>query len=206
MAPCNELKTQPDIEALPGCRTLRWYDNPLQPGKRFRSRKQLRDWDGTNVYRLPEDQNIGVDVDEVEVTIRTCTRDDMDVNFSEGASVLKCKADDPLVNIVHLQFNPPVKAVGASVTGNWKDGREYMVALTLVLKDGSKCTPFATAPTGKFSSQRGTAPFVGAEATDGNNPIAEMYCDIYLADQLIDDQADVLISDLYFVPNNTSNP
>lgn len=205
MAGCTPLARQSEIRALSGCRAIRWFDHPQ--GGRVPSGLELTDWDGTNLYRLSDGQRVqtvGVDVSQVTARVYSCTRNDMDVNLEEGVSVLRCEAD-PLANVVHLRFNPPVKAVGTHVTGNWKDGRAYMVAFTLVLKDGTKSTPFAKAPTGNFSCNRGSAPFVGAEA-DAGNPISEMYCDIYLADRLIDDQADVLIGDLYFVPNQTSNP
>ncbi len=205
MGGCRPLKGQSDIEALPGCRPLRWYEHP-ELG-RVPSGMELTEWDGSNLYRFTNGQHtqtVGVDVGDVTAKVYTCTRNDMDVNFREGGSVLRCQAD-PLANVVHLRFNPPVRAVGTHVTGNWKDGREYMVAFTLGLQDGTKSTPYAIAPRGKFSSQRSTAPFVGAQA-DADNLITEMYCDIYLTDCLIDDQADVLISDVYFVPNNTGKP
>ncbi len=198
MASPEALTTKAEIERLRGFQILRWYDHPLSPGQPLPSGSRLEEWDSTNLYRMPG-QTIGVDVAEVSATVYTCTRNDADMNFIEGASVLNCEAD-PLVNLIHLQFNPPLKAVGTHVTGHWTDGREYKVSFTVVLADGSKHTPFADAPQGTFSSQRDTAPFVGAQAS-ANNPIVEMFCDIFpTGTRDVDTEADVAISDLYFVP------
>ena len=199
MAAPKALSRKSDIEKLRGVQILRWYDHPLSPGQPLPSGSRLEEWDSTNVYRL-SGQTIGVDVADVAATVFTCERNDADVNFSEGASVLNCEAD-PLVNLVHLRFNPPVKAVGTHVTGHWTDGRKYKVSFIVVLADGSKHTPFLDAPEGTFSSRRDTAPFVGALASP-SNPIAELYCDIFPTGTLdVDSEADVAISDLYYVPN-----
>ena len=199
MASPEALSTKAAIEKIPGCQILRWYDHPLSPGQPLPSGSRLEEWDFTNLYRMPG-QTIGVDVAEITAEVFSCTRNDADMNFSEGASVLNCEAD-PLVNLVHLRFNPPLKAVGTHVTGHRTDGRTYKVSFIVVLADGSKHTPFADAPQGTFSPQRDTAPFVGAAASV-NNPIVEMYGDIYpTGSRDVDSEANVAISDLYFVPN-----
>lgn len=200
MAAPKALTKQSEIESLRGVKILRWYEHPLSPGQLLPSGSRLDEWDSTNIYRLPG-QTIGVEVADVAATVFTCERNDADVNFSEGASVLNCEAD-PLVNLVHLRFNPPLKAVGTHVTGHWTDGRKYKVSFIVVLEDGSKHTPFVNAPEGTFSSRRDTAPFVGAQAS-ADNPITELYCDILLTGTRdIDTEADVAISDLYYVPNS----
>jgi hypothetical protein len=199
MAAPKALSKKSDIENLQGVQILRWYDHPLSPGQPLPSGSRLEEWDFTHIYRLPS-QTIGVDVAEITAEVFTCTRNDADVNFSEGSSVLNCEAD-PLVNLVHLLFNPPLKAVGTHVTGHWTDGRKYKVSFIVVLADGSKHTPFVDAPEGIFSSRRDTAPFVGAQASP-SNPIAELYCDIVsTGTRDVDSEADVAISDLYYVPN-----
>lgn len=201
MADYSSVDKRSYIEALPECRTLRWYDHP-QAG-RLTLNFHLTTGDETNLYDLPG-QSIVVDVAALRnTTVGTCSQD-VDVNFSEGASVLRGESDTP-DTLVHLSFNPPVKAVGTFVTGQRREGGEYEIDFKVAFKDGSTCAPFVNAPTGIMSSKRDTAPFVGAVA-GADNPIADMYCSIRIVGPAVATRTDVLISDLYFVPTNTSNP
>ncbi|MCW5798935.1 MAG: hypothetical protein LZF60_310131 [Nitrospira sp.] len=191
------MSSKQDIEHLSGCQVLKWFDHPLSPGRPLPSGMPLEEWDGTNIYSL-KGQSIGIDLADIKAKVYRCSRNDFDASFSEGSSVLNFEAD-PLVNLVHLRFNPPVQAVGTHVAGAKRDGREYKVSFMLLLADGSKSTPFAVSQKGTFSSNRDTAPFVGAKA-DTANPIVEMYCDIYPTGNRDEDtEADVAIGDLYFV-------
>lgn len=199
MGDSQEIRRKQDIQQLPGCRLLKWFDHPLSPGQPLPSGMPLEEWDGTNIYSL-KGQSIGIDLAEIKAKVYRCSRDDFDGSFSEGSSVLNFEAD-PLVNLVHLRFNPPVLAIGTHVAGAKRDGRGYKVSFILLLADGKKWTPFAAPQTGTFSSNRDTAPFVGAKA-DAANPIVEMYCDMYPTGNRDEDtEADVAIGDLYFVPS-----
>lgn len=197
MADPKPISTKAAMKAIPGCQVLCWFQHPQSPDQPLPSGSRLEEWDGSHLYRM-DGQTIGVDVKEVVAQVYQCTRNDADMNFSEGEGVLNCEAD-PLTNLVHLRFNPPVRAVGTHVTGHWTDGRKYMVSFIVVLEDGTKCAPFAVAAQGTFSTKRDTAPFVGAKASAGNL-ISEMYCDIYPTGRIvIDSEADVAIGNLYYV-------
>ncbi|THI85096.1 MAG: hypothetical protein CAF41_012730 [Nitrospira sp. CG24A] len=201
MAGTKVIGTKEAMQAIRNCRVLRWDEHPLFPGAPLRPGRPLREWDGSNVYTI-DDQSIGVDIAEIEAKVYRCGEDDLDLDlsFSEGASVLNFTAD-PLVNLVHLRFNPPVKAVGTHITGPKRDGGKYKVSCIVILDDGSKDTPFSEAPQGKFSSDRNTAPFVGIQVV-GSKRIVELYCDILpTGTRDVDSEADVAISDLYFVPD-----
>ena len=47
---------------------------------------------------------------------------------------------------------------------------------------------------------------VAGAVAGADNPIADMYCSIRIVGPAVATRTDVLISDLYFVPTNTSNP
>lgn len=201
MAAYKPIGNRSDIEAVLGCRTLRWFDHPQ--GGTLPLNFRLQTGDGTNLYDL-SGQSIWVDVDGLmKTTVATCSQD-ADVTFGEGASVLRGQSDTPDTRL-HLRFHPAINAVGTFVTGQRREGGDYEIDFKVTFNDGSTDTPFANAPTGTMSSKRDTAPFVGVVA-GVDNPITDMYCSIRITGPAAPARMDVLISDLYFVPNKTSNP
>jgi hypothetical protein len=137
---------------------------------------------------------ITLDIGGPALELSRCTTLSFNYNFASGDPVL---LGDNLAGKlpIHLLFDPPIKAIGSQVSAVGPVGRGYLAQLAVRLDDGI-WRPFAEA--GKLNRQRGTAPFMGVQVSNGKL-ITEAWFDVVDPQNKVDFLR-VAINQLYFVP------
>jgi hypothetical protein len=144
-------------------------------------------------YRFDEG-TITVDLAGPPAALSRCTVQGFNYNFASGDPVL---LGDNLAGKmpIHLLFDPPLKCVGTQVSASGPVGRDYLAQMGVRLGDGSWQI---FAEQGRLDRQRGTAPFMGVQATPGT-VIAEAWFDVIDPNNKVEFLR-VAINQLYFVP------
>jgi hypothetical protein len=129
-----------------------------------------------------------------------CNAFNFSYNFRVGQGVLL--ADNPPGRKpIHLSFNPPVSALWTQVSAEGDVDTEYRGELDVALANSQIFQVHSSV--GTIQKAYGTAPTLGAQATDGqNNGIAEAWIDVVeLSTQGVASLfPQIAINDLYFLP------
>jgi hypothetical protein len=122
-----------------------------------------------------EEATITIDIAGPPMRLSRCTVQGFNYNFASGDDVLL--GDNlPGTRPVHLTFAPALRALGAQVSASGPVNSNYRPRLRVRLDDGTEHEMALAAPV-PLTRRRGSAPFLGAEASNGRT-IAEAWFDL----------------------------